>query len=159
MEIELVRLRDRPELLDRMAAWFPHAFGVPEAAYRESMELCLRGLGPVPQWYAAMAGGGIVGGMGVIENDFHNRPDLTPNVCAVYTDKPFRGQGIARALLELVCEDMAALGERYGTPLDTLYLVTDHRSLYERLGWEFFCMVDGEDGPERMYRHVQGRKA
>lgn len=147
MKYEIVRLRERPELVPQAAKWFQHTFGVPEEAYRESMEEMLKGRGPVPQWYAALDGGAIAAGMGVIENDFHDRRDLAPNVCAVYTDEPYRGQGIARALLETVCGDMASLG------VDTLYLVTDHTGLYERFGWEFFCMVNGDDGPGRMYIH------
>ncbi len=42
-----------------------------------------------------MSGDKIVGGMGVIENDFHDRKDLTPNVCAVYTEKDYCCKGIA----------------------------------------------------------------
>jgi len=37
----------------------------------------------------------IIGGMGVIENDFYNRKDLTPNVCPVYTEKDYCCKGIA----------------------------------------------------------------
>ena len=39
--------------------------------------------------------------------------------------------------------------------IDTLYLVTDHVSFYERYGWEFLCHVqcDGESHPSRMYIH------
>ncbi len=39
--------------------------------------------------------------------------------------------------------------------IDTLYLLTDHTSFYERYGWEFFCMVQGDGDPEpsRMYIH------
>ena len=39
--------------------------------------------------------------------------------------------------------------------IDTLYLITDHTGFYERYGWEFFCMVqgDGEDTPSRLYVH------
>ena len=39
--------------------------------------------------------------------------------------------------------------------IDTLYLVTDHTSFYERYGWEFLCMVqDSAEGtPIRMYVH------
>ena len=38
---------------------------------------------------------------------------------------------------------------------DTLYLLTDHTGFYERCGWEFFCMAqgDGEEAPSRMYVH------
>ena len=39
--------------------------------------------------------------------------------------------------------------------IDTLYLVTDHTSFYERYGWEFLFMVqgDGETELTRMYVH------
>lgn len=36
----------------------------------------------------------IVAGMGLIENDFHDKKDLSPNVCAVYTEEEHRCQGI-----------------------------------------------------------------
>ncbi len=104
---------------------------------------------PVPAWYLAMENGRIIGGLGVIENDFHNRKDLSPNVCAVYTEKAHRRRGVAGALLRFVCDDMNAKG------IDTLYLVTDHTSFYERYGWKFLCMVQGDDEPDlsRMYVH------
>ena len=136
-------------MLQKAAAWFHQKWGIPMEAYRESMEDCLTGKGPVPQWYLALDGERIVGGMGVIENDFHHRKDLAPNVCAVYTEEDRRCQGIAGALLGLVCRDMKELG------IPTLYLVTDHTSFYERYGWEFYCMVqgDGEPGLTRLYVH------
>lgn len=42
--------------------------------------------------------------------------------------------------------------------IDTLYLVTDHIGFYERYGWEFYCMVqgDGEAEMSRMYIHREG---
>ena len=58
-------------------------------------------------------------------------------------------QCLAGALLSHVCTDMAAMG------IDTLYLATEHTSFYERYGWEFLCMVqgNGEPGMSRMYIH------
>ena len=149
MKYSLVPLRDRPDMLPQAAAWFHQKWGIPLEAYRDSMQECLAGKGPVPQWYLALEGDRIVGGMGVIENDFHDRKDLAPNVCAVYTEEDRRCQGIAGALLELVCRDMKELG------IPTLYLVTDHTSFYERYGWEFYCMVQGDGEPEltRLYIH------
>ena len=38
-------------------------------------------------------------GLGVIENGFHDRKDLTPNACAVYTERERRSNGIAVARL------------------------------------------------------------
>ena len=115
----------------------------------ESMEECLEKDSAVPQWYLAMECGQIIGGLGVIDNDFHDRKDLAPNVCAVYTEEHKRGQGVAGALLNAVCEDMRNRG------IGTLYLVTDHTTFYERYGWEFLCMVQGDGEPEqtRMYIH------
>ena len=42
---------------------------------------------------------------------------------------------------------------RYITLME--YLVTDHTGFYERYGWEFLCMVQGDGEPEmtRMYIH------
>ena len=100
-------------------------------------------------WYLCMIGDKIIGGMGVIENDFHDRKDLTPNVCAVYTVKDCRGKGIAGHLLNMVVDDMKSKG------ITPIYLVTDHTDFYERYGWEFLCMVqgDGEPNMTRMYIH------
>ncbi len=91
----------------------------------------------------------IIGGLGVIENDFHDRKDLAPNVCAVYTEEDKRCGGVAGSLLCFACADMKEKG------IDTLYLITDHTSFYERYGWEFLCMVQGDGEPDmtRMYIH------
>ena len=146
----IVKLRETPGLLGLAAQWFHEKWGIEEEAYRESMEACVTGGQAVPQWYLCMEGEEIAGGLGVIENDFHDRKDLVPNVCAVYTEEARRKQGVAGKLLDAVCVDMAGLGVR------TLYLLTDHDSFYERYGWEFFCMAqgDGEEYPARLYRKV-----
>lgn len=149
MKYEIVKLIDRPELKDCMAEWFHDKWGIPLSAYLESMNQCLKNEGPVPQWYVAIRNKKIIGGLGVIENDFHERKDLAPNVCAVYVEEQERGKGIAGALLNFVCDDMKSNGV---TPI---YLVTNHTSFYERYGWELFCMVmsDGETKKSRMYIH------
>lgn len=149
MDYKIIRLADRPEIKEQAAQWFHEKWGVPLTAYLESIEDCLQGEEPVPQWYAAVEGDRIIGGLGVIENDFHDRKDLAPNVCAVYTEEDKRGNGVAGVLLAYVCADMKQRG------IDTLYLLTDHDSFYERYGWEFFCMArgDGEEELSRMYVH------
>lgn len=100
-------------------------------------------------WYLCMDGDKIVGGLGVIENDFHDRKDLTPNVCAVYTEPDYRCNGIAGRLLDMAVEDLRSKG------VPPVYLLTDHTAFYERYGWEFLCMVqgDGESELSRMYIH------
>ena len=150
--IEIIKIRENPRTAAQAAEWFHRKWGIPLEAYQESIGDCLKGENAVPQWYLAMdraADDVIVGGLGVIENDFHDRKDLAPNVCAVYVEEDHRCQGIAGRLLQVVCEDMREQG------IPTLYLVTDHTSFYERYGWKFLCMVqgDGEPDPTRMYIH------
>ena len=151
MDVSIYRLADTPSAMDELAAWFSERWGIPTKIYRQSMLESLSDVA-VPQWYFAVEKGRTIGGLGVIENDFHDRPDLTLNVCAVYVEPDCRGRGIAGALLDHVCADMATRG------ISTLYLLTDHVGFYERYGWEFFCMAqgDGEEKPSRMYVHRYG---
>ena len=141
----IIKLTEKPEMKDRMANWFHEKWGVPKEAYLESMDESLITENGVPSWYTAMDGDKIIGGLGVIENDFHDRKDLAPNVCAVFVEEEYRKQGIAGDLLNYVCEDMKKCG------VSPLYLVTDHTGFYERYGWEFYCMAQG-DGEEEMTR-------
>lgn len=70
-------------------------------------------------------------------------------MCAVYTEAEYRGQGIAGRLLCMAVEDLRARGV---TPV---YWLTDHTGFYERYGWTFLCMAqgDGEETASRMYIH------
>ena len=135
-----------PALKEYAADWFHSKWGVPKEAYLDCMDAYLRGKTELG-WYLCLEGDRIVGGMGVIENDFHNRKDLSPNICAVYTEEAYRNQGIAGNLLNMTVNDLSQKGF---TPV---YLVTDHVGFYERYGWEFLCMVQGDGEPEmsRMY--------
>lgn len=65
---------------------FTVKWGVPTEAYLECMEAYLNKKTEYG-WYICLDENKIVGGLGVIENDFHARKDLTPNVCAVYTEE------------------------------------------------------------------------
>lgn len=147
-EYRYIKLIDEPTLLNDAATWFHSKWGVPREAYLECMEDYLKGLTEYG-WYLCLDGDKIIAGLGVIENDFHDRKDLAPNVCAVYTEKEYRNKGIAGKLLNIVVEDMRNKG------ITPVYLVTDHTSFYERYGWDFLCMVqgDGEEEKSRMYIH------
>ena len=157
-----ITLREKPELEKEAAAWFHGKWGVPEEAYLECMDAYLAGETELG-WYLCLKRGGqrsgrptpddpagqIVGGLGVIENDFHDRKDLSPNVCAMYVEEAHRKQGIAGRLLNMAVEDLRSKG------ISPVYLVTDHTGFYERYGWEYFCPAqgDGEDHLTRLYIH------
>lgn len=147
-EYRYITLREEPTLKEEAAAWFNSKWGVPKEAYLECMDEYLSGDSEYG-WYLCLDGDKIIAGMGVIQNDFHDRKDLFPNVCAVYTQEEYRKKGIAGNLLNMVVDDMKNKG------ITPIYLVTDHTGFYERYGWEFLCMVqgDGEEDMTRMYIH------
>lgn len=145
---QYITLREQPELVTAAAQWFHSKWGVPVEAYLECMDAYLNRETEYG-WYLCLNAGQLIGGLGVIENDFHDRKDLTPNVCAVYTEEAFRCQGVAGRLLNMAVEDLRGKG------ISPVYLVTDHTGFYERYGWEFLCMVQGDGEPDmtRMYIH------
>ena len=147
-DYQYITLREKPQIKDEAAEWFQEKWGVPKEAYLECMDAYLGGKTELG-WYLCLEGERIVGGLGAIENDFHDRPDLTPNICAVYTEEGDRGQGIAGKLLNLAVEDLRS------KKISPVYLVSDHIGFYERYGWEFLCMVQGDGEPDmtRMYVH------
>lgn len=150
--MRIINIGNEPELIKKASAWFAEKWDIPQDAYEESMEEAARNDSlieafPAPRWYVAVdKKGDIAAGAGVIENDFHERKDLRPNLCALFVEEDRRGEGTARKILEHIRKDMAKAGVK------TLYLVTDHTKLYEKLGWRFITMTKGEDGmQERVY--------
>lgn len=141
-------LREKPELQNQAAKWFHEKWGVPTEAYQKCMEAYLQRETEYG-WYLCLDDTKIIGGVGVIENDFHDRKDLTPNLCAVYTEEEYRCKGIAGRLLAMAVTDLKAKG------ITPVYLLTDHTGFYERYGWQFLCMAqgDGEESLSRMYIH------
>lgn len=141
-------LREQPELKQAAAEWFHDKWGVPAEAYLACMTAYLNRETELG-WYLCLDKDRIVAGLGVIENDFHDRKDLSPNICAVYTEETHRGRGIAGHLLNMAVDDLRSKG------ITPVYLVTNHAGYYERYGWEFLCLVQGDNEPEksRMYLH------
>ncbi len=145
--LKLKFLRDFPEFREKASYWFSSQWNIPVEAYRESIKRCTECKDGIPQWYIFVdEQNNIVAGAGVIENDFHERKDLSPNVCALFVEEAYRNRGIAKHMLDCIRRDWGGLG------FARLYLVTDHAAFYEKCGWTFLTTVRGEDGlPERMY--------
>lgn len=107
-EYRYITLVEKPMIKDLAAEWFHSKWGIPKEAYMECMSAYLNKETEYG-WYLCLDGEKIVAGLGVIENDFHNRKDLTPNVCAVYTEEEYRCKGIAGNLLNMA---VASLKQR-----------------------------------------------
>ncbi len=147
-KFEYITLREKPEIAESAAEWFSKKWNIPKAAYLKEMKAYLEHKTEYG-WYLCLFNNKIVGGLGIIENDFHNRKDLAPNVCAVYTEEAFRKKGIAGHLLNKAVQDMKEKG------ITPIYLVADIKGFYEKYGWEYFCPArsDGEDYDSRLYIH------
>lgn len=145
--IRIKKLCENPALAEKAAQWFATKWDIPMRAYYSSIQECIKWKNKVPQWYIILdKSEKIIAGTGIIENDFHERKDLSPNLCALFVEEAYRKQGIAKYILDFVRNDIGKLG------FEKLYLVTDHTDFYEKCGWRFLTMVNDDEGtPERMY--------
>lgn len=147
LDYAIKKISDEPYLETAAAKWFHEKWNIAEEIYLESMKAAVSDGNAYPEWYLALdKKDRIIGGAGVIDNDFHEKTDLAPNVCAVYVEEARRGKGIAGEILGFICRDMKKRG------VDTLYLVTDLDGFYERYGWEYFCDVNcnGQEKPSKL---------
>lgn len=78
---KIITITNKPELIENAAVWFHDKWRVPAEEYRKSMEESLESAAPIPQWYLVMEDNRIIGGAGVIQNDFHKRKDMDGNTC------------------------------------------------------------------------------
>lgn len=143
MAIEIVNLAEHESRHQEAAKWFASKWGIDAEIYLESIQ----SEGAIPSWFVALDGKNIVGGAGVIENDFHDRPDLTPNICALYIEDEYRGKRLSELLLNEIEKHLSANG------IAKVYLITDHSGLYEKYGWDFVTVVKEDETNEgiRLY--------
>ena len=66
---QYITLREKPDLKNSAAEWFHSKWKVPTEAYLECMDAYLQNETEYG-WYFCIDGNQIIGGMGVIENDF-----------------------------------------------------------------------------------------
>ena len=85
--MDIISIARRPDLIHAAAKWFNEKWQIPIEAYVESMNAALTDANGVPTWYVILDRDRIIAGLGVIDNDFHKRPDLTPNLCALYVER------------------------------------------------------------------------
>lgn len=145
--LKFITVKERPAILKEAASWFNSKWGVPKEAYLECMNNYINNKTNLG-WFLCLDGERIVGGLGVIDNDFHERKDLAPNICAVYVEKEYRNHGIAGRLLNLAVDDLKMNG------ISPVYLITDHVGFYERYGFTFLTMAKCDGGDiSRIYIH------
>ena len=141
----LNKLKDK-NLIEELSIFFHNKWGVPVEAYVNSMNDSLESNTGVPAWYYVIEDGKVIAGLGVIENDFHKRKDLRPNICAVYVKEEYQGKGICRSMFNYVCDDLK------NNEIYDVYLITTHTELYEHLEFEYIGDIEEDDsGMVRCY--------
>ena len=138
----IINIRENPEWLEKAASYFSARWGVDKQLYADSMTDSLSTANPVPRWYLMLRGDEIIGGYGLIENDFMVRDDLCPWLCALYVEPVERGQHLGAQMLEHSRYEAAKLG------YDKLYLNTDHAGYYEKYDWRYmgdFAHMSGDE--------------
>ena len=143
--MNLVSLRNDSAQLDRFIAVFSSRWGH-QAVYRDCMSACINSASPLPQWYLLTDSDAVIGGAGLITNDFNARMDLWPWLAALFVEKKYRGHAYGAQLLTHCRREAARLG------FPEVYLITDHVNYYEKYDFTFIgTAVDLFGGTSRIY--------
>ncbi len=129
MDEKILAIHEHKGLLERGIDYFSRRWNSDRRLYADAIANSFGADSPIPRWYLLMMGDEIIGGCGLIANDFISRQDLTPWICALYVEEPYRHRGFGKALLEHARKEAGTLGYK------KVYLCTDHQGYYEQYGW------------------------
>ena len=149
----IINIREYPEWIEYAADYFSTRWNIDRQLYSDSMNVSVSTTESVPRWYLMLRGETavsesaktaprIIGGFGLIDNDFMVRTDLCPWLCAFFIEPSERGNQHGAKLLTHSRSEAAKLG------FDKVYLNTDHIGYYEKYGWRYvgdFAHQDGTD--------------
>jgi len=130
--MQLIAIRDHPQYLNEAIMYFQKRWASKDSmrVYEDCLRHSLDTPSPLPRWYILLDGGKVIGGAGLITNDFISRMDLYPWFCALYVEEEYRGPSLGKLLMERAKKD-AFLGG-----FNAMYLCTDHVGYYEKYGFE-----------------------
>lgn len=134
MSIQIVHLRDAMSLFPDVADRIWRAWSKPCGESLAEVEQELAGVvaaATFPFTLVATSDGVFAGTVTAIATDLDERPELTPWIASLWVDPPFRGSGIARALVDRATMAMFA----QGFPHIYLYAIPELRTFYRHLGW------------------------
>jgi len=154
---QIISIREHPKWLGRAADYFASRWGIDKTIYTYSINASISTKYPIPRWYLMLRGDEInctslsaeceiIGGYGLIDNDFMAKTDLCPWLCALYVEPTERGQNLGAQLLAHSRKEAAKLG------YENVYLNTDHIGYYEKYDWRYigdFTHISGT--PARVY--------
>ena len=130
--MEIISVRAQPGCAYAAIAFLQQAWGGGnnEIMYEDCVRHCLGSPSPLPQWYLLVEEDDrIVGGAGLVSNDFISRMDLWPWLCALFVEDEFRGHAYGALLIQYLKQESCRLG------FLKLYLATDSTGYYEKYGF------------------------
>lgn len=134
--MKIVSVRDTPHCARAAIQYFQKQWASEESkmVYEDCILHSLTAQAPLPQWYLLYEEQKIIGGAGLVTNDFISRMDLYPWLCALYIESDYRGHSYGQLLIERVKADAKEHG------FSDLYLSTDHVGYYERYGFSYLSL-------------------
>lgn len=148
MNIRIINLRERMDLLDTVSEWVWREWASDKPLeYVKYQTKNNTQLDRVPMTFVALDGDTPVGTVALWTNDLRCRQDLYPWMASLYVVDDMRNNGIGRQLQDYAIDAAKQLG------YEELYLFTDHIGYYERLGWMFMELAPTTTGGStRIYR-------
>ncbi|MCX7921454.1 MAG: bifunctional GNAT family N-acetyltransferase/class I SAM-dependent methyltransferase [Clostridia bacterium] len=130
MDFKIIGIRENKEYLERAIDYFTAKWGIDRRIYADCISNCITTSSPLPRWYLMLKDEEIIGGYGLISNDFISRQDLFPWLCALYVEENYRSRQLGSKLMEHGRIEAGKLGYQ------KIYLSTDYNSYYEKYGWK-----------------------
>ena len=130
METIVIGVRDKKEYLEKAIDFFSAKWGIERNIYDDCISCSITTESPLPRWYLLLKSNQIIGGYGLITNDFISRQDLYPWLCALFIEENERGNNLGAKLLDHGRAEAAKSGYK------NIYLCTDLNIYYEKYGWE-----------------------
>jgi GNAT superfamily N-acetyltransferase len=156
MNLEILYLADRPDLVPTLAHWHQDEWAArtPHLTLEDRIAGFRKRARPsgVPTAFVALSDGVPAGCACLVDHDMESRTDLSPWLAIVLVAPSYRRLGIGSALTERVTHEARSLG------FDTLYLFTfDQERFYSRLGWKLLDRGEHRGAPVTiMVRHLAG---
>ena len=133
MGIKIIGIREHPQYLEKGIDYFAQKWNIDRRIYADCISNSITTYSPIPRWYLMLKDDEIIGGFGLITNDFISRQDLFPWFCALYVEESERGNQLGCKMLEYGLIESAKLGYK------KLYLCTDLDNYYEKYGWNLLA--------------------
>lgn len=130
MKLDIISIDDHPNDLNQFIDFFANNWDIDRRIYNDCITNSLADNKKIPMWYLLLKNDEIIGGYGLISNDFNSRQDLTPWLCALFIKESERGHKFGEKLLEHARLEAKKLGYQ------NLYLCTNHNGYYEKYGWK-----------------------